>query len=201
MRKRAPARGTLRAGKRESQISQAQSRWKMGTVPTIGSEEERAGNSSAGNEGKENRTTDAANACHSFGEEEGGTAGAAGAEGEGEGVATQQAGVGHVVESHPVRQQLDFSMRLPPSGRALSATTACPTRKIPSSNAVTVLAIREFIALRQSFRNPEPFAVCQMHRIEGSLFIVEAQFRFTDALWHAGFQFFSVPQVSIALPM
>jgi hypothetical protein len=171
----------------------------MGTVPPNGSEEEKAGDCSAGNEGKENRTTDAANACHSFGEEEGGTAGAAGAEGEG--VATQQAGVGHVVESHPVRQQPDFSMRLPPSGRALSATTACPPRNTPSSNAVTILANREFIALRQSFRNFEPYADWHIHRTEERFSIVEAQFRFADALWHTGFQFFSVPQVSIALPM
>lgn len=170
----ASARGTLRAGKGESQISQAQSRWKMETVPTIGSEEETAGNCSAGNEGKVNRTTDAANACHSFGEEEGGTAGAAGAEGEG--VATQQAGVGHVVESHPVRQQPDFAMRIPLSGCELAAKMAWLARNTPSSSAVTVFAIREFIASRQSFYNLEPYAVCQMHPIEGRLSRIEGAF-------------------------
>ena len=92
-------------------------------------------------------------------------------------------------------------MRLPPSGRALLATTACPTRNTPSSNAVTILANREFITLRQSFRNFEPYANWHIHRAEERFSIVEAQFRFADGLWHTGFQFFSVPQVSIALPM
>lgn len=198
-RERAPARGTRRAGKGESQISQAQSRLKMGTVPSIGIEEGRAGNSFAGNEGKANRRMDAANACHSLCEEEGGTTGAAGAEGEG--VATQQAGVGQVVESHPVRQQPDFPMRLLPSGRALAVMRPCPARNSPSRNAITVFAYSEFIALGRSFRNPEPYAAWQIHCIEERVSIIESQFWFTDAFWRAQLQFFSVPHVSIALPM
>lgn len=173
-RKHAPARGTIRAGKGEFQISQAQSRLKMGTALTIWREQGRAGNSSAGKKGWANRTADAASACHSFCEDEGGTAGAEGAEGDD--FSTQQAGVGQVVESHPVRQQLDFALRAPLSGCEPVAKMAWPAKNTPSSRAVTVFAIREFIALRQSFCNSEPYAVCQMHPIEGRLSRIEGAF-------------------------
>jgi len=140
----------------------------MGTVPTVGSEEERAGNSSVGNEGKTNRIREATNPCHSLCEDEGGTAGA-----EGEGFATQQVSVGQAVVSHPVRQQPDVPMRFPTSGRALAAKMACPARNTPSSNAVTDFANREFIALRRPFHNPELYRPWHTHLIDERLFVIE----------------------------
>ena len=117
------------------------------------------GSSLAGKVGSVSReTTDAASACHSFGEEVGREAGANGAR-LSAGLA-QQTGVEQCLESHPLQQQLDLAPPMFAPVPAETGETLRQTRTNPSRTTTAVVRKRDVMSSSWSFLTANPYTHC-----------------------------------------
>jgi len=120
----------------------------------------------------------------------------------------QHAGVEQRLKSQPVQQQLRFVAAVPAPVSAETVKTPCQARTTPSNRTTAVFTVRNTIFRNWSDRVTNPYADCHTTTHEGNTSYAagaggnrpSAQAHLTERRVYAN-QFFSVPQVSMDLPI